>query len=116
MAPAEAQAAMKAEPPQDPAVVAAGEADKLFQQRCVVCHGASGGGDGPGASALTVKPRAFADATWQKGVTDTEIEKVILRGGAAVGKDPSMPPTPALMRQPEVLKALVAKVRGFARG
>ena len=34
-----------------------------FKQKCVVCHGDHGAGDGPGAAALNPKPRAFGDAT-----------------------------------------------------
>lgn len=33
----------------------------LFAQSCATCHGASGGGDGPGAAALRPPPRSFRD-------------------------------------------------------
>jgi hypothetical protein len=36
-------------------------------------------------------------------------------GGAAVGRSPTMPGNPDLMSKPEVVRALVAHVRGLAR-
>lgn len=88
-------------------------AQKLFNERCAVCHGTIGQGDGPGAVALNPKPRAFADAAWQKSATDELISKTILAGGPAVGKSAGMPPNPDLADKPELVKELVDIVRGF---
>jgi mono/diheme cytochrome c family protein len=98
-----------APPPADPAA----DARKLFSSRCVVCHGDHGAGDGPGAAALTPKPRAFGDAAWQASVTDDQIKKTIVEGGAAVGKSPAMAANPDLADKPEVQTALVKIVREF---
>lgn len=87
-------------------------AEVLFQSRCVACHGAGGHGDGPGSVALNPKPRNYTDVAWQNGVTDEEIKKAILYGGAAVGKSPNMPANPDLDGKPE-LDGLVKIVRGF---
>jgi mono/diheme cytochrome c family protein len=95
---------------------AAYTAKTLFQNKCVVCHGSVGTGDGPGAAALNPKPRAFADAAWQGSVSDEQIENTILMGGAAVGKSPAMPGNPDLQAKPEVVKELVKIVRGFKKG
>jgi len=95
---------------------AAVTAKTTFNGKCVVCHGSVGTGDGPGAAALTPKPRAFADAAWQGSVADEQIAKAIIEGGAAVGKSPNMPPNPELADKPEVVKALVSIVRGFKKG
>jgi mono/diheme cytochrome c family protein len=100
------------EPPPAPADPAA-EARKLFTTKCVVCHGDHGAGDGPGAAALTPKPRAFGDAAWQASVTDDQIKKTIVEGGAAVGKSPAMAANPELANKPEALAALVKIVRDF---
>jgi len=54
-------------------------------------------------------------ADWQTSVTDSDIKTVILRGGAAVGKSPSMPAQPQLKSKPKVLKALVSHIREFAK-
>jgi mono/diheme cytochrome c family protein len=96
-------------PPPDPAA----DARKLFSTKCIVCHGDHGAGDGPGAAALNPKPRAFADATWQASVTDEQIKKTIVEGGAAVGKSAAMSANPELSDKPEELTALVKIVRDF---
>jgi len=92
-------------------------AQDLYKTRCVPCHGETGKGDGPGAAALTPKPRNYTDATWQKSVKDEDIKKTILYGGAAVGKSPLMPGNPDLDSPDKQaqLDALVAIVRGFSK-
>jgi mono/diheme cytochrome c family protein len=90
------------------------EAHELFTMRCAACHGQFGRGDGPGAAGLNPKPRNYADAAWQKTVTDEEIEKAIVYGGAAVGKSPQMIANPDLQAKPGVVAALREKVRSFA--
>lgn len=89
------------------------EGKEIFSQRCTPCHGARGKGDGPASAALTPKPRNFGDAAWQKSVTDEHIEKIIVGGGAAVGKNASMPSNPDLDGKPDVVKALRAHIRGL---
>lgn len=89
------------------------EGNKLFKQKCAVCHGENGMGDGPGSAALDPKPRAFGDPAWQAKVTDEDLKKVILYGGMAVGMSAVMPASPELRKKPEVIDALIAKIRGF---
>ena len=91
------------------------EAQKIFKTKCIVCHGEKGEGNGTGAAALTVKPRNYTDARWQKSVTDEQIESIILKGGGAVGKDPGMPANPDLKNKPEVIQDLRKIVRSFAK-
>lgn len=90
-----------------------GEAKALFESLCFTCHGLTGHGDGPGAAALDPKPRSFADVAWQESVTDEQIQKAIVFGGAAVGKSPMMPAQPQLKGKTEVLAELTEIVRGF---
>lgn len=92
----------------------AAAADEAFKSRCSSCHGESGHGDGPGSAALTPKPRNFGDKEWAKSVTDDHLRKVIVMGGAAVGKSPMMPPAPDLDGKPEVVEGLVKKIRSFS--
>ncbi len=94
---------------------AVAEADSVYSTRCATCHGATGRGDGPGAANLDPKPRDYSDAAWQKQVTDEEIEKTIVYGGAAVGKSPLMVANPDLAGKTDVVKALREKVRAFAK-
>jgi len=108
------QPAPAAAPAADPAVAVA-EATQIFATRCTTCHGPEGAGDGPGSAALDPKPRNFQDAAWQASVTDEHIEKIVMYGGAAVFRSPTMPGNPDLMSKPETVRALVAHVRGLAR-
>lgn len=96
-----------------PATGDAAEARQLFDSLCVTCHGSSGHGDGPGAATLDPKPRSFVDAAWQDSVTDQQIAKTIVYGGAAVGKSPMMPPQPQLKGKDGVLQGLAGIIRGF---
>lgn len=106
---AEAPAAAPTAAAKDPAA----EARQYFKTKCVVCHGESGKGDGPGAAALVPKPRDYTNAEWQRSVTDEQLKKTILLGGAAVGKSPGMPANPDLRNKPELLDELVKVIRGF---
>lgn len=91
------------------------EADQLWNTLCSTCHGMTGEGDGPVAAGFPVKPRSFSDQEWQKKTTDESIAKVIVEGGAAIGKSPLMPGNPQLTGKPEVVQALVQKVRSFGQ-
>lgn len=103
-----------AAPAAQPVAAAPLSAPEIFNTRCAVCHGTSGHGDGPGSAALNPKPRNYSDPEWQKTVTDEQIKKTIVEGGAAVGKSPLMVPNPDLAGKEDVLNELVAIIRGFA--
>lgn len=90
-------------------------AQTKYDSTCATCHGTTGIGDGPGAVALNPKPRNYTDKAWQKSVTDEYLAKAIVGGGPAVGKSALMPPNADLADKPEVVKGLVAIVRGFAK-
>lgn len=91
------------------------EANTKFATLCATCHGLTGKGDGVAAAALNPKPRNYSDKAWQASVTDEAIAKTIVEGGAAVGKSPLMTANPDLKDKPEVVKALVAKIRAFGK-
>ena len=91
------------------------EAEEIFKTRCTTCHGADGKGDGPAAVALNPKPRDMTDKAWQKSVSDEQIDKIIVGGGAAVGKSVLMPANPDLANKPDVVKALRQIVRNFGK-
>jgi hypothetical protein len=90
-------------------------ARQYYTTKCLTCHGRHGAGDGPGAEALDVKPRAFGNPEWQKSATDERLRQAIVEGGTAVGLDETMTAFPELARQPEVLKELIELIRGFDR-
>lgn len=91
------------------------QANQIFQARCTPCHGASGHGDGAAAAALNPKPRDYSDKAWQASITDEKIAQAIVGGGTSVGLSALMPPNPDLKDKPEVVAALVAKIRSFAK-
>jgi cytochrome c553 len=91
------------------------QAEQMFATVCAVCHGMDGMGNGPGAGALSIKPRNYTDPNWQASVTDDQIREIILKGGAGVGKSPSMPGQPQLQEHPDVLDGLVKLIRGFGK-
>ncbi len=95
-----------------PPEAARAEARRVWTDRCAVCHGVGGRGDGPGAKLLPVKPRDFVDEAWQASVDDAHIAKVIVDGGRSVGLDTNMAANPDLQSKPEVVDALVELVRG----
>ena len=86
---------------------------QIYSTRCVACHGNDGRGDGPGAAALNPRPRNFHDGAWQDATTDANLDRIILEGGAAVGKSAGMPPNPDLRAKPEVVAALRAHIRSL---
>ena len=89
------------------------EAQTIYEGRCTMCHGPKGKGDGPVGASLNPKPRDLGDPAWQKTVTDEYIEKIIVGGGAAVGKSPLMPANPDLKDKPQVVTTLRMMVRSF---
>lgn len=91
------------------------EAQQIFASRCATCHGQEGRADGPGAQLLYPKPRNFHDKKWQASVKDEELTQAIIYGGAAVGKSPKMASNPDLLSKPEVVKALIARVRELGK-
>jgi len=92
---------------------AADEAEQLFASRCFTCHGKEGRGDGPGSASLDPKPRNFQDPVWQAQVSDEDLERIILYGGAGVGRSPTMPGNPDLISRAEVVAALVQQLRSL---
>ncbi len=91
------------------------EAEEVFTTRCSTCHGTDGTGSGPAAANLNPKPRNYTDSAWQASVTDDYLRNVIVKGGAANGKSPLMPPNPDLEGKNAVVDGLVAKIRSFRK-
>ncbi|MBW1762427.1 MAG: c-type cytochrome [Deltaproteobacteria bacterium] len=117
-APAEPKAAEPAPAPTpaaEPAADPVADAAAIYENRCTVCHGMSGKGDGDGSAALDPKPRDFTLAEWQASVTDDHLKKIIVFGGLAVGKAATMPPNPDLDAKPEVVAELVKLIRDLAK-
>src|SRR6266581_725580 len=56
------------------------EGEGRYATTCASCHGATGGGDGPLAATLSVRPPALRDLAVQGRFTDGELEQLILQG------------------------------------
>jgi mono/diheme cytochrome c family protein len=91
------------------------EAESLFGERCAVCHGDNGEGNGPGAGNLNPKPVNFHNQKWQRSISDERIAKAIVYGGQAVGVSASMAPNPDLESKPEIVAALVERIRKLGK-
>ena len=59
---------------------------RVFAQRCALCHGPDGHGDGPGSKALNPKPRNFHDKAYMSSKTDAELLGTIHKGKGAMPK------------------------------
>ena len=62
--------AKKVKNPFPPTPETLADAQQLFTDNCVLCHGEKGLGDGPGAKAIKVKPANFTDAKMMAAETD----------------------------------------------
>jgi len=82
--------------------------DQIVKERCVLCHGESGKGDGPGGAALNPKPRNWTDHTYMGTRTDDQLYDVIFNGKGAM---------PAWGKQgilkPNEIRSAIMKVRTF---
>jgi mono/diheme cytochrome c family protein len=81
--------------------------EKVFKQRCMLCHGADGHGNGTAAAALKPHPRNFHDGTYMKSRTDDQLLVTIHNG-----KGP-MPAWKTVLSENEMRSALLY-VRQFA--
>jgi len=82
----------------------------LYARTCAACHGAAGGGDGPNAAFLPVKPTAHADRALLSSRPDDVLFDGIAAGGAILGKSPRMPAWGETLSTGEI-RDLVAELR-----
>lgn len=89
--------------------VAAGDAQgaAVYTQRCVLCHGAGGKGDGPASASLNPKPRNHTDGTYMNARGDAELLEVINNGKGA------MPAWKTVLSEDEI-EAVLKHVRSLA--
>ncbi len=86
----------------------------LYAYYCLLCHGKTGKGDGFNSYNLTTPPRNFTDRAKMASLSDKQIEKTILQGGAAQGLSPQMPAWGGVLTQRQATD-LTAFIRTFAK-
>ena len=84
----------------------------LFKRHCVMCHGATGTGDGPAAKTLKGKLPSLADKAVMAKLTDAHIHETI-----TAGKKTEVGNMPALGKRvkPEEITDIVSYVRTLAK-
>jgi mono/diheme cytochrome c family protein len=80
---------------------------QVYAQRCALCHGAAGAGDGPAAAGLNPKPRNHTEGAYMNTLTDDAILTVIREGKGA------MPAWKAVLTEEEI-QAVLKHVRSLA--
>jgi cytochrome c oxidase cbb3-type subunit 3 len=53
---------------------------QIYMEKCTLCHGQTGHGDGPGAAALDPKPRNHTDGSYMNSRTNAQLIEVIKNG------------------------------------
>ena len=82
----------------------------LYSQRCAMCHGDKGAGDGPVAATIPegMKPRNLTE-TYKYATDDAKFKELLQKGGAGVGLSPLMPAQSDL--KPDDLDNIIAFVK-----
>jgi mono/diheme cytochrome c family protein len=70
----------------------------LYEEKCMICHGANGKGDGPAASGFSKKPADFTQAKVWEGDAEKKIAETIRKGHG---------PMPAFRLTPDEIKAII---------
>jgi mono/diheme cytochrome c family protein len=66
------------------ALVSADLDPEIYADKCAMCHGTEGKGDGMAAAAFDPKPTNFADPEFQAARTDDELAKAISDGSGTM--------------------------------
>src|SRR5687768_732797 len=84
----------------------------LYKRQCVMCHGATGAGDGPAAKNLKGKLPSLSDKATMSKLTDAQIHEAI-----SAGKKTEIGNMPALGKRlkPEEITDIVNYVRTLAK-
>lgn len=88
-------------------MTAAVDGAKIYADRCALCHGATGHGDGPASAGLDPKPRNHTDGAYMNNLTDEELSKVVHEGKGA------MPAWKDVLSDEEI-QAVIQHVRSLA--
>ena len=81
---------------------------RVYTQRCVLCHGPQGKGDGPAAAGLNPKPRNHTDGAYMNSRTDEQLIEVIRNGKGGM-------PAWGKILSDEEIHAVLKHVRSLAK-
>ena len=81
---------------------------KVYTERCVLCHGPEGKGDGAGAAGLDPKPRNHTDGAYMNAQSDEALINVIKNGKG------NMPAWGSILSDEEI-HAVLKHVRSLAQ-
>ncbi len=88
---------------------------ELHVKHCQRCHGEQGKGDGPAMKVVkTVKLADWTNQAEMAKYSDQDLSKIIMEGGAAVGKSKLMPAYKGKLKEKEVWD-LIAFIRSLAK-
>ena len=87
---------------------------KIFDHYCVVCHGATGEGDGFNSFNLDHRPHSLADSAYVVALSDAILTQVIKFGGRGANKSILMPAYPYSLNSDQI-SFLVAYIRTFVK-
>jgi mono/diheme cytochrome c family protein len=90
------------------------EGAALYARWCAACHGTGGGGDGPNAAHLPVKPAVHGDARIMSRRSDDALYDTIAGGGAIMNRSPRMPAFGETLSATQI-RTLVAYIRQLCR-
>lgn len=74
----------------------------LYARNCVACHGERGGGDGPNARYLPVRPVVHADPIVMSTRSDDRLFDAVHGGGYPLGRSAMMPAFGETLTRPEI--------------
>jgi mono/diheme cytochrome c family protein len=74
----------------------------LYEYYCALCHGKTGNADGFNAYNLKTPPTRHTDPILMGTLSDTQIQEIIRRGGAALGRSPQMPQWKNILTEREI--------------
>ncbi len=91
----------------------AAKGGQLYAQRCAMCHGEKGAGDGPVAATIPegMKPRNLKEGGYKYATDDAKFKELLQKGGAGVGLSPLMPAQSDL--KPADLDNIIAFVKSL---
>ena len=81
---------------------------KVYEKYCLLCHGASGKGDGASSGSLEIKPADFGNKARMAGQSDGELAWKIISGRGP------MPAWGPVLQEPEIWN-VINYIRSFSK-